>query len=68
MLGSETKHLILYLPVLKLTLTLDTPIYMKIPVGVSVDGVHQNKKYVLCLLKSLYGLKQASSNWYACLK
>jgi hypothetical protein len=47
---------------------LDTPIYMEIPVGVSVNGIHQNKKYVLCLLKSLYGLKQASSNWYACLK
>ena len=47
---------------------LDTPIYMEIPVGVSVHSIHQNKKYVLGLLKSLYGLKQAACNWYACLK
>ena len=47
---------------------LDTPVYMEIPIGVSVDGIHQNKKYVMRLLKSLYGLKQASSNWYSCLK
>eukprot|EP00804_Cyclotella_cryptica_P006343 CCRYP_010172-RB/>CCRYP_010172-RB protein AED:0.32 eAED:0.32 QI:0/-1/0/1/-1/0/1/0/373 len=41
---------------------------MEIPIGVSVDGIHQNKKNVLRQLKSLYGLKQASSNWYACSK
>eukprot|EP00956_Cyclotella_meneghiniana_P032508 scaffold89783_cov73-Cyclotella_meneghiniana.AAC.1 len=47
---------------------LDTPVFMELPVGVSYEGVHQNRKYVLRLLKSLYGLKQASSNWYSYLK
>jgi hypothetical protein len=47
---------------------LDTPVFMEIPIGISVDGIEQNRKYVLRLKKSLYGLKQASSNWYSCLK
>ena len=66
LLGLDTKALdfVLAFP----QADLDTPIYMEIPIGVSVDGIHQNKRYVLCLLNSLYGLKQASSNWYACLK
>jgi hypothetical protein len=66
LLGLETKALdfVLAFP----QADLDVPIYMEIPIGVSVDGVHQNKQYVLRLLKSLYGLKQASSNWYSCLK
>ena len=65
-IGLETKALdfVLAFP----QADLDTPVFMEIPIGVSVEGIHQNKKYVLRLLKSLYGLKQASSNWYACLK
>ena len=47
---------------------LDTPVYMEIPIGISIDGIDQNRDYVLRLRKSLYGLKQASSNWYSCLK
>jgi hypothetical protein len=41
---------------------LDTSVFMEIPIGISVDGIEQNRKYVLRLKKSLYGLKQASSN------
>jgi hypothetical protein len=47
---------------------LDTPVFMEIPIGISADGIEQNQKYVLRLKKSFYGLKQASSNWYSCLK
>jgi hypothetical protein len=66
LLGLETKALdfVLAFP----QADLDTPVFMEIPVGVSVDGIHQNKAYVLRLRKSLYGLKQASSNWYSYLK
>jgi hypothetical protein len=66
LLGLETKALdfVLAFP----QADLDTPVFMEIPIGVSVDGIHQNKAYVLRLRKSLYGLKQASSNWYSYLK
>jgi hypothetical protein len=47
---------------------LDTPVYMEIPIGIAIDGIDQNRAYVLRLKKSLYGLKQASNNWYSCLK
>ena len=47
---------------------LDVPVYMHIPQGVSIDGFHQNKEYMILLKKSFYGLKQASSYWYAYLK
>ncbi|MEY3108605.1 MAG: hypothetical protein RL730_956, partial [Actinomycetota bacterium] len=47
---------------------LDTPVFMEIPIGIAVDGIDQNRNYVLRLRKSLYGLKQASSNWYSYLK
>ena len=65
-LGLETKALdfVLAFP----QADLDTPVYMEIPIGVAIDGIDQNRHYVLRLRKSLYGLKQASNNWYSCLK
>ena len=42
---------------------LDLDVFMELPVGIQVnegDGV----SYILCLNKSLYGLKQASANWF----
>ena len=50
-IGLETKALdfVLAFP----QADLDTPVFMDIPIGVSVDGIHQNRKYVLRLLKSL---------------
>jgi hypothetical protein len=38
---------------------------MELPIG--FDAVHNEscKFYVLCLIKSLYGLKQAGYNWFA---
>ncbi len=50
---------------------LDIPVYMEIPAGMILRGVplkNQRKLYVLCLNKLLYGLKQASANWYEMLK
>ena len=38
---------------------LDTPDFMEVPIGIAIDGIEQNRKYVLRLRKSLYGLKQA---------
>ena len=44
---------------------LDVPFYMELPIGMEVPGSERNNKfYVLRLRKSLYGLKQASANWY----
>ncbi len=45
---------------------LDVPVYMELPAGVSpVDVSDKNqRRYVLKLNKSLYGLKQASYNWF----
>ena len=64
--GLETKALdfVLAFPQAEL----DTPVFMEVPIGIAIDGIEQNRKYVLRLRKSLYGLKQASSNWYSCLK
>ena len=43
---------------------LEVPVYMEMPMGfVSADD-KQRGKYVLRLNKSLYGLKQASYNWF----
>ena len=48
---------------------LDVPVYMELPVGMEVEGtVGDRRQYVLRLRKSLYGLKQASANWYDVLK
>ena len=46
-------------------------IWMQLPVGFQVDGqteADSDRHYVLKLNKSLYGLKQASYNWYEKLK
>ena len=48
---------------------LDVPVYMELPIGMEVPGSQQNRKlYLLRLKRSLYGLKQASANWYDMLK
>ena len=48
---------------------LDVPVYMELPIGMDVPGFEDSRKsHVLCLRRSLYGLKQASANWYDMLK
>ena len=48
---------------------LDLPVYIEPPIGMEVPGSEGNKNiYVLGLRKLLYGLKQASANWYDMLK
>ena len=49
---------------------LDVDIWMDLPIGFEPQGVNPNDtyKYTLKLNKSLYGLKQASFNWYEKLK
>jgi len=48
---------------------LDVPVYMELPLGMEVpNSIGDRKQYVLRLRKSLYGLKQASANWYDMLK
>ena len=42
--------------------TLDIIIYMEVPAGIAVDGCTASQ--VLKLNKNLYGLKQASVNWF----
>jgi hypothetical protein len=58
-IGLETKTLnfVLAFP----QADLDTPVFMEIPIGIAVDGIDQNRNYVLRLRKSLYVLKQAST-------
>ena len=48
---------------------LDVPVFMELPMRMEVPGSEHNRKmYVLELRRSLYGLKQASANWYDMLK
>jgi len=50
---------------------LDVDIWMQLPIGFQVDGeteADSERHYLLKLNKSLYGLKQASFNWYEKLK
>ncbi|KAL7464788.1 hypothetical protein ACHAXS_005121 [Conticribra weissflogii] len=49
---------------------LDVPVYMYVPAGMQLQGIQgdTHHMYILKLEKSLYGLKQASANWYEMLK
>ena len=47
---------------------LDVPVFMELPPGMDLGPGVPRRAYVLELKKSLYGLKQASANWYDCLK
>ena len=42
---------------------IDTPLYMKMPHGIKVDGKGK-KSHVLKLKKNLYGAKQAGKLWH----
>jgi hypothetical protein len=47
---------------------LDVNIWMYLPIGFQVDTESESKCYILKFNKSLYGLKQASLNWFKKLK
>ena len=48
---------------------LEVPVYMELPEGTELAGHGKDSsKYLLKLKRSLYGLKQASMNWYCKLK
>jgi hypothetical protein len=48
---------------------LDEVIWMELPTGIVVSGkADESRTYILKLKKSLYGLKQASFNWFEKLK
>jgi hypothetical protein len=44
---------------------LEVPVFMDFPLGFDAPQNRSRKLYVLCLNKSLYGLKQAAYNWFA---
>ena len=46
----------------------EVPVYMELPIGMEVTGSDsERKQHALFLKKSIYGLKQASANWYSIL-
>ncbi len=47
---------------------LEVPVYMELLLGFDAPQNGSRKLYVLCLNKSLYGLKQAGYNWFAKLR
>ncbi len=49
---------------------LDVPVYMFVPAGMKLTGIPDDAHhmYILKLERLLYGLKQASANWYDMLK
>ncbi len=67
-LGLETQAIdfVLAFPQAKL----NVPVYMYVPAGMQLHGIPNDAHhmYILKLEKSLYGLKQASANWYDMLK
>jgi hypothetical protein len=58
----KSMHFVLALP----QANLDVPVYMELPAGVNPTNVSDGdqRRYVLKLNKSLYGLKQAGYNWF----
>lgn len=48
-------------------LGLEEQVFMEIPIGMEIPG-HDSNSHVLKLKKNLYGLKQASLNWFTYLK
>lgn len=46
---------------------LDIPVFMELPMGMEIEG-SDKREYIILLKKSLYGLKQASYNWFEKLK
>jgi hypothetical protein len=44
---------------------LEIPVYIELPLGFDAPNQESQKHYVLRLIKSLYGLKQAGYNWFA---
>ena len=64
-LESKTINFVLAFPQTEL----DVPVFMELPIGMEVTGSKEDHKaHVLRLRKSLYGLKQASANWYCMLR
>jgi hypothetical protein len=63
-LDSKTFDFVLAFPQVEL----DVNIWMYLPIGFQVDTENESKCYILKLNKSLYGLKQASLNWFKELK
>ena len=48
---------------------LDVDIWMELPTGIVISGKdNESRAYVLKLKESIYGLKQASLNWFEKLK
>ena len=43
---------------------MELPVYMELPIGFNALHNESCKLYVLCINKSLYGLKQAGYNWF----
>ena len=60
-LESKSIDVILALP----QADLDVDIWMELPTGIVISGKDNNSRaYILKMKKSLYGLKQASLNWF----
>ena len=47
---------------------LEVPVYMELPAGFNPAGGESKKRCVLKVVKNLYGLKNASLNWFDKLK
>ena len=47
---------------------LDKPQFMKLPKGITIEGVDDPKDWVLEVKRNMYGGKDAGRNWYRHLK